>query len=221
MALPDAVRRWQPGWGLAAGYGPAVESDGALHVPIGKPGRRRESFTLDADSVPGTVARLAHDVAVAETDDWLTVITRSPQSHTPVMRDAGLELAVEPEYLMAVSLRGQPGRAPAETYTVSSVERGPLIEARVTDAACVVVARGLMAVTGADAIAHDIHTDPAHRRRGLAAVVMATLAAEAVTRGATTGLLIASPAGRQLYESLGWTVLATVLSGHKPPAGDP
>jgi hypothetical protein len=39
-------------------------------------------------------------------------------------------------------------------------------------------------------------------------VVMGTLASDAVSRGATRGLLVATPEGRALYSTLGWSQIA-------------
>ena len=71
-------------------------------------------------------------------------------------------------------------------------------------------------MTGTDAIADRIETMTAHRRRGLASALMGSLAEAARAQGATTGLLIASPAGQHLYASLGWTRQAYVLIAKKP-----
>jgi predicted GNAT family acetyltransferase len=53
-----------------------------------------------------------------------------------------------------------------------------------------------------------IITEEAHRRLGLGTVVMLNLDAVAEQAGATNRLLVATAAGRALYECLGWTVLA-------------
>jgi hypothetical protein len=47
---------------------------------------------------------------------------------------------------------------------------------------------------------------------------MGALAAEAVARGAHTGLLIASADGRHLYSALGWKHLADVVIAQPPAA---
>jgi ribosomal protein S18 acetylase RimI-like enzyme len=105
-------------------------------------------------------------------------------------------------------LRTQPSAAPPGGYTTKTSVDGPLLSVTVYSGE--LAARGLMAVVDGDAVMHDIHTDPAHRRRGLGSVVMATLSAQAVERGATTGLLNATPDGAFLYASLGWMPQATL-----------
>jgi GNAT superfamily N-acetyltransferase len=70
----------------------------------------------------------------------------------------------------------------------------------------------MAAIVGADAIMHDIRTDPAHRRRGLGSVVMASLSSRARRRGAATGLLMATPEGGYLYTKSSWLTEATMLT---------
>jgi GNAT superfamily N-acetyltransferase len=73
-------------------------------------------------------------------------------------------------------------------------------------------ARGQVAPRGATAVFDQIETAPAHRRRGLGSIVMRTLQATAAAEGAETGVLAGTPAGRALYESLGWHVEAPLTS---------
>jgi ribosomal protein S18 acetylase RimI-like enzyme len=195
------IRRWQPGWGLCRGLPPAEEIDGALRVRHGLPGRAYEIVALDDTSVD----RLARTL---DDETWLTVPTNDPESVVIALKNAGLQLAGEPERLMTTDLRDHPVRTadpPATTRTENGV-----IHAEIGAAAS-----GMMGVVGTDAVAHDIRTDPAFRRRGLASVVMSALALAAVEAGATTGLLIASAAGEHLYRSLGWAPVATILSARR------
>ena len=52
-----------------------------------------------------------------------------------------------------------------------------------------------------------IIVEEAHRRRGLGKAMMAVLGAEQRSR-ATRRVLVATDAGRALYSTLGWTVIA-------------
>jgi GNAT superfamily N-acetyltransferase len=69
-------------------------------------------------------------------------------------------------------------------------------------------AEGHLALDERLAIYDRIGTDPAHRRRGLGAAVMQSLQALARAHGRHAGVLVATPMGRALYESLGWRVHA-------------
>ncbi|MER5227101.1 GNAT family N-acetyltransferase [Streptomyces flaveus] len=57
-------------------------------------------------------------------------------------------------------------------------------------------------------VVDQVETDPAHQRRGLGRVVMHTLTDITAGQGATAGVLVATPEGRALYETVGWHVLA-------------
>ncbi len=61
---------------------------------------------------------------------------------------------------------------------------------------------------------------PEHRRRGIGAALIGLLVAEASELGVVTVLLSASPDGLALYESLGFTVVGTLVTAPPdPPSG--
>jgi GNAT superfamily N-acetyltransferase len=62
------------------------------------------------------------------------------------------------------------------------------------------------------AVVDSIYTAEAYRRRGLGAALMRTMLNDAAQRGAQYSALAASDDGRQLYLTLGYTVLADMLS---------
>ena len=77
-------------------------------------------------------------------------------------------------------------------------------------------ARGKLVLRGRIAIFDQIETEETHRRRGLGSAVMRALGAEAARRGASRGILVATPAGRALYLSLGWETLSDYTSAFRP-----
>ncbi|BCL22966.1 GNAT family N-acetyltransferase [Streptomyces tuirus] len=78
-------------------------------------------------------------------------------------------------------------------------------------------ARGQIAPTGETAVVDRVETAPGHRRKGLGGVVVRTLQNAAVRQGAGTGVLAGTPAGRGLYEALGWEVVALPSSAKYGP----
>jgi GNAT superfamily N-acetyltransferase len=113
---------------------------------------------------------------------------------------------------MSIDLRNHPATPTLPAYRLETTSDGPLEFANVIDEEGNVAARGMAAIVGEDAVMHDIHTDPAHRRRGLGSVVMTLLSRRAMGRGATTGLLMATPDGGYLYTKLGWSTEATMIT---------
>jgi len=61
-----------------------------------------------------------------------------------------------------------------------------------------------------------IVTQEAHRRRGLGRMIMNGLIQRALEHGARQGALIATPDGRALYRTLGWSEWSEVTSVISP-----
>lgn len=100
------------------------------------------------------------------------------------------------------------------------VPDGYRVEIQASDAAVhvfVLAADGELAASGhggegpGASVCDRIVTQPAHRRRGLASVVMAALEERRRDRNKPQ-LLVATEAGRLLYEALGWRVVAPYAS---------
>ncbi|WP_405063956.1 GNAT family N-acetyltransferase [Kribbella sp. NBC_01505] len=199
----DTVRRWISGWRLCRGLQPPVEYDGVVLAQLDLPGRERELFTDD----PSLIERLA--TVVTETT-WLTVTTQYGDAVTSRLSSAGLEPFAEQKVLMSIALRDHPH--PATSYRLVRQTEGPLDHMQLLAPDGTVAARGMMATVGTDAVMHDIHTDPDHRRRGLGSVVMGALSQRALERGADNGLLMATAVGVHLYRSLGWLPEATMVT---------
>lgn len=186
-----------------------VAEEGILVVQIGEPGRSVELVVLDADNSPARVQRACALAFAATGTAWVTVATDHLDASCDQLRVAGLEIKGDPESLMAISLSEHPLTPPGPFLVESDHESSVVVARALIDG--IVVASGRMAVVGTDAVADRIETDPAYRRRGLGRAVMAALAAGAVEKGATRGVLGASSDGRALYESLGW-IVATELA---------
>ena len=210
--LPALVRRWQIGWGLSRGLPTATDDGEALRVELGLPNRYREIIALTADTDPQSVYSLASEAARDPQRVWLTVPTCFPQTVEVALKTEGLRLFDGHERMMTARLTDNPTRDVPGGYTISTEREGALIRAVVRHRVGVVAARGIMALTGTDAIAHNIHTVPSYRRMGLASALMSALCRVAIAAGAVTGILIASPQGEQLYTALGWSPVAAVVA---------
>jgi len=212
--MDEFVRRWQRGWGVCRGLSAArpLRRNGILSglaVEIGLPGRPREIFTLSDE--PELVRELT---AGAAPQTWVTVPTVDREDEVAGQLAAlGFDVFDERKALMSIALADHPDTAPGPEYRLELSEGDGVLRVQVLHASGEVAARGMAAVVDADVVMHDIHTDPAHRRRGLGSVVMAALSRRAVELGATTGLLMATYEGVQLYTRLGWLLRATMVTG--------
>lgn len=214
-SLTDLVRRWEKGWSVSRGWAAPRDTGDALHLLQHRPGRHREIIALRPDDVTGLRA-LADEAVAAEEATWLTVPTTRPDEVEEVLRHAGLHLKTAREWLMTRSLADHPRRTVPAHYRIATSE-AEVVVADVRYESDEQAASGQVAVTDRDAVFDRIETASAHRRRGLGSLVMATLAEEAVARGAHHGILLAGVAGQALYASLGWDTRAAVVIATNQP----
>lgn len=201
----DALGRWQRGWSAARGWHHGQCVDDVTVVRIGEPRRRVGYVATEAHAA--AAAHLALTDCNPPGTSWLTIATADP--HRLAAELVPLEF-VRVEWLMEIRLRDQL-RYPVPPPYLLSVSAAPsIVDARIYGYG-ELAAGGRMAVLHTGAVADMIRTDPAHRRRGLARAVMTALATTALTRSAGTAHLAASPEGRSLYTSLGWTTLTPLL----------
>ncbi|NUP47469.1 MAG: N-acetyltransferase [Catenulispora sp.] len=215
--LDDLIHRWHLGWQSSRDLPDAELTDDAIWVHCVQPGREFEVFSRRADEDPDSVRRLAARVLAARDHTWLTVTTDDLGRAAAAVEAAGLRVLHRSETMMAADLTRHPRRPLDPAFTSEVQVKGPCISVLIHDAAGTLAARGQIGIAGGDAVADRIETTPEFRRRGLGAVVMGALAAEAASRGVHNGLLIASEEGRHLYSSLGWERVADVLIA-QPPA---
>ncbi|MGW3966473.1 GNAT family N-acetyltransferase [Amycolatopsis sp. NPDC005003] len=201
----DILEAWVRGWAVSrATPAPVTEADG-YRVDVGLPGHRVRYLLRS----PAAVSARAREAAAPGT--WL----KTCGSRSAVL--AGLTAAWragETEYLMAIEGPMPPVAVP-RPYSVAVSGEGPVREV-VVSCDDVPAARGQVAVAAGVAVFDKIETEPEHRRRGLGRVVMHRLGEAAA---ASSGVLLASEAGRGLYTALGWRVVSDVVPAHVPEGG--
>ncbi|MFB9202133.1 GNAT family N-acetyltransferase [Nonomuraea spiralis] len=112
----------------------------------------------------------------------------------------------EQEFMMTTATLPRITPKAPSGYTLAITTRAGVTVARLLTDAGEVAARGQFALAGAAAVVDQVETAAGHRRRGLGTVVMTAIAAAAVSRGARSGVLVATAEGQALYETLGWTL---------------
>ncbi|MFC3896782.1 GNAT family N-acetyltransferase [Lentzea rhizosphaerae] len=199
----DLVSDWVWGWALSRGTpDPVTEPDG-YRIDVGLPAHRVRYVLLDPSSAGPRAGGLT------EPGTWLKVCGSAEQ--VPLSPRWTVEA---PEYLMSTGLGPIAATTPPDPYTVELHSTGDVHDAvvRAADGEC--AAKGRVAVRGRAAVIDVVETDPAHRRRGLGSVVMAELSRAAADRGAVRAVLVATEAGRALYEKLGWKVESPITAAH-------
>ncbi|MFI8193217.1 GNAT family N-acetyltransferase [Streptomyces sp. NPDC085946] len=209
--MDGIVRSWVDGWVVSRGAAPPVVEPWGWTVDVGLGGHvTRHVF--------GAVGERADEAAVREVAGavtgagvWLKVF-REPAAVAGWL-GPGWRVDPEPGHLMTVALApaAQEPELPGG-YRLRTWSRGGVVRAMVAAPDGSWAARGQIAPTGATAVADQVETSPAHRRRGLGSAVMRTLQRAAARQGAETGVLAGTEAGRALYESLGWTAVAPLTS---------
>ncbi|SKB00314.1 Acetyltransferase (GNAT) domain-containing protein [Agreia bicolorata] len=144
--------------------------------------------------------------ATTAPDVWLTLVGDLDEPSRAAV--AGLDPITSDERMMTSSIRPSP--APANVR-IDIDEDGQVAHARV-EMDGELAARGQAAVRAGDVVFDRIETTPEFRRRGLGRLVMTGLMAWAADNDATTGLLMASVSGRKLYDSLGWSEVAPIVT---------
>ncbi len=196
----DLLERWQTGWSLARGMPLPRHDGGGLVVDVGLPEQLRRHVFADAGSALRDCAAQIHAPHI---------LLKAPVDTEQMRRALPDRWQIEPPgYLMhcQAPLAG-PAALPAGYVSNFETEHGAQL-VRITDATGDTAALGRVVVHGATAVFDRIETMEAHRRKGLGSALMHALDALAVRAGVTERLLVATEAGRALYLSLGWQVLA-------------
>ncbi|MEU5218910.1 GNAT family N-acetyltransferase [Streptomyces sp. NPDC020807] len=203
MDISSITSAWVAGWTVSRGTPAAVVEPWGFSVQVGLPRHvlRHVLPAPDAATVGALCARLT------EPYSWLKVVAEPEEVAGWIGGTAAGEawtVPDDPGFLMVKPLDPGVRPAPPEGYARTVEVRDGVVRVRILAADGSLAARGQIAATGATAVADQIETDPAHRRRGLGANVMLTLEAAAAQAGAATGVLAATTDGRALYASLGW-----------------
>ncbi|NGN69934.1 GNAT family N-acetyltransferase [Streptomyces sp. A7024] len=199
----DTVRTWVAGWAVSRGTPAPVEKPWGYFIEVA--GRPEE---VGRHVLPETDEALVRSAAASVTAPrtWIKA-PAEPELVEPWL-PAGW-VREESGYLMATDLTTTHPVAP-EGYSAAIESVGDVRYVRVLHADGTLAAQGQMALVGEASIVDRVITDEAHRRRGLGQFVMRLLADHALQEGARLGVLGATPAGRALYETLGWKQRATL-----------
>ncbi|RSO13657.1 GNAT family N-acetyltransferase [Streptomyces sp. WAC 06783] len=216
---PDLVRAWVHGLARCRGAAAPVAVHGGFYVEVRVPVRSHRYVFAAPDP------DVLRDLIASITTPGLWVNVCAPRADIAPALPPDWEFA-EPQFLMSAALPPAPAPVAAPAgYTVETVDEDGtgVLQCRVLDTATGdLAARGRAGLTGdatpPSAVFDMINTSTEHRRRGLGTLVMNALTAHAVRLGAARGILVASPAGRALYRSLGWRLHAPVTAVRLPPA---
>lgn len=200
-ADPDLIARWADAWAISRGAAMPVARDGGLYIHVGQPDQigRYLFARLDPDAICPLAASVDRPLL------YLKVCAKA-DAVRPLL-PPGWEIAA-PGYMMTAPLSvmlDRPSAVSAE-FEMRITCDDSITFAHIFDAAGEEAARGRIVAVDGLIVFDRIHTADQYRRRGLGSAIMRALAAEARQSGVEDAMLCATPAGRELYTSLGWSL---------------
>lgn len=203
------VATFARGWSVTRGV-PAPESDGgALRIETGLAAeRRRYVFPAATDDIGALAARITQPL----------ILIKAPMPKSAVAAQLPPNWHVERTGTMMTvdGLPSEAGTLPTG-ITATTEWRGAVLFATLIAADGAPVAQGRMTLIDGHALHDRIGVEQPYWRRGLGSAIMRLLATEARRHGVDRGLLIATVAGRALYEKLGWAARAPWTTAQLKP----
>jgi GNAT superfamily N-acetyltransferase len=204
------LAEWAAAWAISRGKPAPVGVHNGFYLLDGRP-QQKARYVF-----PDLREEVVRDMTGRIDEPWVYLKFCAPRDAVAALLPEGWEIAA-PGYLMAAAsgIPAEPCDMP-EGYAASLTEQGGVVALSIATAAGEEAARGRLIPRGRWASFDQIETEEGHRRRGLGRAVMRTLGREALRRGAEQGILVATPAGRALYTSLGWELLSDYTSAFRP-----
>jgi GNAT superfamily N-acetyltransferase len=194
------LERWLTGWSLSRGFPLPVREQGGLSVEVGMPSQLRRYVFLDAGPALQACAEQIHAPYV-----YLKAAV------DPEVLRAALParwVVEEPGYVMQAPTPMTASMQPPPNYVVERAEEYGAKLVSILHTNGEVAASGRVTIHEGCAVFDQIVTTESHRRRGLGTVVMQNLDDLAAQTKVSERLLVATEAGRSLYENLGWQMLS-------------
>ena len=201
VADPDLIARWADAWAISRGAAMPVARNGGLYIHVDQPDQvgRYIFAQIDAEAIRPLAASIERPLL------YLKVC--APAHAVRPLLPHGWEIAT-PGYMMTAPLSvmlDRPAVFSAE-FELRITYDNSITLAHIIDAVGEEAARGRIVAVD-DLIVFDrIRTADRYQRRGLGSAIMRALAAEARQSGVEGAMLCATPAGRELYTSLGWSL---------------
>ncbi|MES2097685.1 MAG: GNAT family N-acetyltransferase [Pseudomonadota bacterium] len=200
-ADPILIARWADAWAISRGAEMPVERDGGLYIHVGTPEQVGRYIFADVDA--DAIRILATGIG----QPLLYLKVCAPADAVAPLLPPGWEIAT-PGYMMTAPLSAMLDR-PASIGTGFSLDidaQERIISARIISADGEDAAKGRIVRMGDLVVFDQIRTADAYQRRGLGSTIMRMLAEQAHALGIRDAMLCATPAGRELYTVLGWSL---------------
>jgi hypothetical protein len=194
---PRMVASWIKGWTIARETPLPVPDHGGFRVDVGWPQQQvRYVFPSPGDGFH----QLAHTIIAP----WIHLkVCAAPEMISPILPSRWI---IQPTgFMMTCSaLIHQTEKTLPEGYTLQITEALPVPVVKILTPDHQLAAIGRIAFVDDFAIYDRIETQPGHRRLGFGSMIMNALGIIGNTYGKHKGILVATAAGKALYETLGW-----------------
>lgn len=200
----DTFAAWTRGWAITREVAPPVPYGDGFHVAVGQP--RQAARYVFPQASP-----LLRELGETISQPWVFLKACATANELRALLPERWEMQPD-AFMMACGDTPFPGSgAVAPGYALHVTDDGARtrrahVQVLAPDGS--LAASGHIALDERLAIYDRIGTEPAHQRRGLGRAVMHALQSLARAHGRDAGALVGTPAGRALYESLGWRVIA-------------
>lgn len=209
------IARWADAWAISRGATMPVARQGGLYIHVGQPDQiGRYIFAHpDRDAI--------RPLAAAIDDPLLYLKVCAPAEVVRPLLPAGWGIAT-PGYMMTAPLSAMLDCRPSipAEFDLRITRQESITFAHIVDAQDEEAARGRIVAVGDMVVFDRIRTAEPHQRRGLASAVMRALAIEADGSGLRAAMLCATPAGRELYSRLGWSLHSDYTTASLAPRAE-
>ena len=215
IADPDLIARWADAWAMSRAAAMPVARDGGLYIHVGQPEQvgRYVFAQVDAEAIRPLAASIDRPLL------YLKVC--APADAVQPLLPSGWVIAT-PGYMMTAPLSVMLDRPPSipDEFKIDISQEDSITFAHIMDAENKEAARGRIVTIGDLVVFDRIRTAEHHQRRGLGSAIMRALAIEADGLGLRDAMLCATPAGRELYTHLGWSLHSDYTTASLAPRAE-
>ncbi|ANE52009.1 GNAT family N-acetyltransferase [Flavisolibacter tropicus] len=194
---PHIVETWAKGWSLAREVSLPVKEKDGWRVDVGWP-QQRVRYVFP--HLSNTFQQLAETIS----EPWHFLKVCAPPEAVETLLPA--RWRIQPLRFMMTCFKPMSSTKAGlpKGYRLELEKNIPVPIAKVISEDGEIAAIGRVALVNDFIIYDRIETHPAHRHRGLGSTIMKALETIGFEQGGTKGVLVATPDGKALYESLGW-----------------
>lgn len=196
-ADPAIVATWVKGWSIARSLPLPVPDHGALRVDVGWPDQQTRY-------VFATVGQEFKDRAASIHEPHIFLKACASEEEVRALLPGNWEIQT-PAYMMRyMTDQLMTANELPEGYTLSVSNEDKYFTVEILDPTGFEVADGGLVLVDDYGIYDRIATHPRYQRKGFASIIMQSLQKISQQHNIINGILVATPPGRNLYNTLGW-----------------